>query len=1329
MTSTSPGSVTTTRHSSLIQRSPRRPYVPGVREPYVLPTQEIEIPAPGQTPREPPAFNFLTLLTPLLTTGASLAMRYTMFSSTPQSAWIMYVMMGASAVHPISNIISVFTKRSAYKKAVEEREAAYQEKLESTRKTLENLAHLEFNTLLHAYPTVNTLCEIALARGRQSRLWFRRLGVDSDFMSLRLGTFSGPPSFEVSLPRFSSSEDPLKGLSEQLTDGFSRLGGLPFLVDFDQVGSLGLASSEVKQIYQVARRLLIDALVHHSPDDLKIFLLTDREEGTTNWEWLKWAPHCGALTAGNNIPQLVYQKNTINQLVRWLVQENEKRTQEDFSDEEVGLEYPSILVVVDDRGKIRQLPELTRIVKWGHETRIHTLFLGEENLPQIRARLDLKSGGKFRYAETWEGGKTEQGTFETADIETTESIARALAGLETLGGKVITPLPSSLPLSETIDQMAFSTSAVNENWQQGLQDKERLQFPIGVHVTPDGLASLQINLLPAERGGFDAYHSILIGTTGSGKSEFMKSVVLGAAFRYSPKELNFFFLDFKGGAAFDPFKELPHVIGVVTNLQPELVDRGLTAVQSEIARRQEQFSQAGVRDIWAFNQQSQDRKMPHLWLLLDEFAKGLADFPQLREVLDLLVRQGRSLGMYLLLANQDVSSAVDNLLSNVGWRIALKVARRDELSQLLEEKRNPTIRPGHGYLRTLNGEILEFQSGYAGFPAPTDNPLQTRGFEIHVIEPDGRSLGEPVYKYDPSEESLAAVQEKQESEQNVLVALMLEATEDLSLEKARPIYLDPLPDQIPLSDILKHSPVYREFSSGQWSKDPVQDAFLKIPVGMLDYLEFGVQKPLEIPFDSKDGHLWMAGAPGSGKESSLISLLLSIAITHTPEEAQIYILDCGSGSLRSLEQLPHVGSVIRLPEKERVDRLLSLIDGQINQRQLGGNEDQEQGASNLPRIFLVVNNFGELKQSHLDVLDRIAGFVQGGRVGIHLILVSSLVRDIPSKISNNISRRIILQMASKDELLSAVGYRVPPLSARSQGRGYWVNETLAECQLAAPLLARAGSESIVWKDFIPELAAGWQGEIPLPIKTLPEQIPLTDEQILQIVEKEPGILVGYNYQDLELMSETISASQREWLILGGPRSGKSNFLLTLAELFSHEKFGGWQISALSLRPSPLRRFKEFLPGIQLYTDVTKAQSGLENLCARLENESALSGNHLLLIDDLGSVFQAGSPDLEKALDRIASLNTIRDQADLLIFAAGTLQDFRSKAGTNSLIRVFSQNKTGLCLSQDMSDWSWLGAAPQNTRAFQKLSCPPGRGYFINRGQPAYVQTCWAKKYF
>lgn len=179
--------------------------------------------------------------------------------------------------------------------------------------------------------------------------------------------------------------------------------------------------------------------------------------------------------------------------------------------------------------------------------------------------------------------------------------------------------------------------------------------------------------------------------------------------------------------------------GVVTNLQPELVERGLTAVQSEIARRQEKFSSAGVRDIWAFNQQSTSSKIPHLWLLLDEFAKGLADFPQLKEVLDLLVRQGRSLGMYLLLANQDVSSAVDNLLSNVGWRIALKVARRDELHQLLEEKRNPTVRPGHGYLRTLNGEILEFQSGYAGFPAPIDNPLHARGFEILTIGPDGRS--------------------------------------------------------------------------------------------------------------------------------------------------------------------------------------------------------------------------------------------------------------------------------------------------------------------------------------------------------------------------------------------------------------------------------------------------------------------------------------------------------------------------------------------------------------------------------------------------------------
>ncbi len=1316
---------TRSKHTSLIYQNPRQPYVPGVREPYHLPDDVFQIPEPKAAPLEPAPFNFLTLLTPFLTAGVSLALRYTVMSGGEDSDLILILMISAAVIHPVTNLINFLVKKKKYLKAIKNRQADYGDKLGVIRENLERTAAEQRQILHDAYPDQADLLRIAGARGRESRLWYRRLGVDSDFLSLRAGTYPGPASFFIEWPSTSFDKDPLAPQAADLMESFTSITNLPFLIPLSKVGSLGVVSRDEDLLYGFTRRLVSDAIVHHSPTDLKVFLLTDQTSSAQHWDWLKWPPHTGALLPDNPINQLAFQKADVISLSRWLAEEQKVRKAEDPSALNQQSIYPKFMIIIDDRGQIRQMPDLSDIIRSGHETGICTLFLGEENLPQIRARLDLGAENQFRYAETWEGGDKFEGDCETVDLDSALETSRSIACLETLGGKVEIPLPKSLALSDSIDNLSFRLGAIEENWSADLVDEQRLLFPIGVNVTPDGLATLMINLLPAERGGYDSYHAILIGTTGSGKSEFMKSLVLGAAYQYSPEELNFFFLDFKGGAAFDPFKALPHVSGVVTNLQPQLVDRGLMAVQSEIDRRQELFAREGVRDIWAFNQNCKEKKLPHLWLMLDEFAKGLSDFPELRKMLDLLVRQGRSLGMYLLLANQDVNSAVDNLLSNVGWRIALKVALKDELKKLLEEPRKPTVNPGHGYLRTTSGEILEFQSGYAGSPISSPDDRQAAGFEINLIGPDGKPGDDPVFSYQPLKDQQSNQPEPAASEQDTLISLIKQATSSLGLESASPIYLDPLPESIPLFNTLENTKVFRKFQDKIWTEIIDQGSHLTPAVGMVDYSSEGIQIPLKVNFREKDGHLWMFGAPGSGKEQSLISILMSLAAAHTPEEIHFYILECGSGLLMSLENLPHTGAVIRLSEKERFERLLDFLDREMDRRQVANLDPS--ASSDLPSIFLIVNNFGELRSDNYDEIDRIAGYIQGSKVGIHLILVSNLMRELSSQISNNISRRIILQLVNQDEMEVVVGRKVPPLSAASPGRGYWMDDETLECQLAQPVFTSHQAETRSWQEIAEEMKNSWTGPQPPPVEILPEIIPFA-ELVLDDHSQELDtkmVPVGFSYQSQELVQADIEKDAGEWVILGDTKSGRSNYLICLAEFLSGLE--NWEINLVALRPSPVRNLSSN-PQVAVHTSLADAIQALSSIDQLMDESPILPTKQFIGIDNAGSLFDPGNEELERILDSIGKRRLTSPEKHSLIVLAADLMDIRSKVSMNSVIKAINQAKTGICFSQEMENWSWLGVSFDDVRPYQKMRLPPGRGYFINRGKPIIVQTLFMDQY-
>lgn len=1294
-------------------QSPRRRFPPGQRDPLLLPKDKIELPMPTPFPGQAPSINLLTSIgPPVMIVVVNIAAALISGQINPTA---IILSMGVAVGFPVFTVASFLSQKKKYKKNLEQRELAYRQRLKEEKKRLDGMVQTQRYLLEESYPTMAVLEKTALQATKA--LWSRR-PPDNDFLELRFGAWEGVPSFTIEPIRYMDQNDKLPLLAMSVTKGFQKVSNLPALLPLAKLGSLAI-SGRASSVYGLARRLVMDLVVHHSPQDVNIAVLGDTREAVENWEWLKWVAHTDALGLEQRVQRLAFDPHKIDKYLESLMHEYQlRRSQADnfSSSKNRAGNQPAIVVLLDDSGQVRQHGDIRALAEYGHEARIYLFFIGGRDWPrECRSRIDLLDEQNFKLTETFSrSGELKEGTYETVSRPDCERIARKLAGWEVAGSASRVPLPESIRLSRVLGTEAMQVEAVKGSWSASFQPGDLLQFPIGVCARREQLDLAMVNLLPAERGGNDAYHTILIGTTGSGKSEFMKSLVMGAAVRYPPNLLNFFFLDFKGGAAFSIFEELPHVSGVVTNLKPELVERGLDSIKNEIERRQGEFAQARLQNIWDYNRLNPDKVLPHLVLLLDEFARGLADFPRLRETLDVLVRQGRSLGMYLILANQDVNSEVDRLLNNVGWRIALKVAKPDEMSMIDRTLPNAQ-RAGQGYLRSLVGDVIEFQAGYGGLPLQVESAAGADEFTIYEVEADGS------YKQTYKKAAEAIHEDKQGKgpivkEEERIINTLKQATADLHIKPAPRIYLDPLPEVIPLETVLAEAGVTPSYKEKTWSIDhEIRRAVAYW--GKQDIPQMCLQETLRTEFADKDGHLWMVGAQGSGKDITLASLLMSIALTYTPEQAQFYLIELGAGELTPFEGLPHTGALIKPAkdnkrENERLIRLLDLLDGQMENRKSTGDTN-EAGLPRHPSLFVVINSFAELQKNFPDDVERMTRVVRdGGPLGIHFIIVTSRGPELVRSISNIIARRLVLQMANKDEYIDIIGRQVVPLTSNIPGRGYWVDGDVSICQAAQP------PEKL--KETIKGMREAWKGELPAHIEVLADCVSLSE--FFAKAGTKPGqvpIPVGFSYATLAAIAPDLGTSSPAWLVMGPKETGKSNFLACTALSALQHAPDNWQVRIYALRRSNVIKWDQLDKRIQVFSTTDEIMADLQALSALLKaGKPPVKGKKLLLlIDELGASFQQGKETLAKEINDLALL--LEMTTEVHVMASGVLEELRMQL-TSPMVRFLRQSRVGLMLSKDTNEADWLGA--QVSLEFRRMTLPPGRGFFINKGKAEFIQT-------
>ncbi|MDI6770680.1 MAG: FtsK/SpoIIIE domain-containing protein, partial [Anaerolineales bacterium] len=647
--------------------------------------------------------------------------------------------------------------------------------------------------------------------------------------------------------------------------------------------------------------------------------------------------------------------------------------------------------------------------------------------------------------------------------------------------------------------------------------------------------------------------------------------------------------------------------------------------------------------------------------------------------------------------------------------IALKVAKPEEMNLIDRILPSPT-RAGHGYLRPLNGPITEFQAGYAGLPLQTETTGSGEEFSIYEVEADGgykrifKKTSDTVHEEKKAKGPLLKEEEK-------IIATLQQATADLHIKSASRIYLDPLPEVIPLETIFSEAGVRLCYENKKWKPD--KDVRRIIAYwGEQDIPQECLQEILKTDFNDRDGHLWIVGAQGSGKDVALTSLLMSLAFTYTPEQAQLYMLELGGGELAQFEALPHTGAVIcpqkdSKEENERLIRLLDLLDEEMDARTKGSRSDREAGQAAGAAMFVVINSFAELRANFPEESERLTRFVRdGGPLGIHFIITTSRGPELIRSVSNIISRRLVLQLSNKEEYIDLIGRQVPPLTGNIPGRAYWVDGDVSTCQAAQPP-ARL-------KETMRAMRDSWKGNLPRSVEILPQCIPVS--KFLEQAGLKGGqapVPVGQSYDTLKFIAPNLLDSSPAWLILGPKESGKSNFLACTAMSVLNADPDGWLIKAYTLRRSTHVKWDKLDERIKVFATSEDILNDAQTLAALLkEGKPVADGKHLLLlIDELGAAFQPGKENLVKAINELGQY--AETATDIHIMASGLLEELRMQLAS-PMVKFLRQSRTGMVLSKDTNEVDWLGA--QIGLEYRRMTLPAGRGFFINKGKAELVQT-------
>lgn len=911
----------------------------------------------------------------------------------------------------------------------------YSEYLEETEREITNSEGAYISTLSMASPGV-VEC-LSIAQNVSRRLW-ERTPRDADFLSVRLGTGTIPSNVKIKTPsaQMAIEDNPFISQAQAIKDRHQILTGVPVchsLMDYPITGIAGRRDAVLRTTW----RIIMDIAAHHSYEDVKIICVYPEEE-RDQWEWMRWLPHIWDSKHKKRF--LACTRNEARPMLREAAETMKVRARESKpGSHDTTPAAPFYVLILADRALTESsgeqfIPENSAV---GFAAVYAYGDIGA--LPgECQSVITCDVPARIQSSSPDMGSITTPYTPDKITVNQLDDFARALAPVQLIAAGGGNRMPASVTFLQGFNAQTVQDLDVIGRWHHSHSEKS-LAAPIGIKENGD---IFEFDVFEKAMGP----HGIAAGTSGSGKSEMLTTWLLAMALTFSPDDVNFALIEFKGNDLSNILKNLPHIAGIVSNLNdPSTIIRGLKSLKGEKDRRMRLFEQSSFlssKSIFAYQKYQKAHPeaglepLPYLIIVIDEFAELVTQYPEFNDEIVSIARVGRSVGMYMTLTMQSPQGVVKGQVSsNTKFRVCLRTATAAESKEIIgtDDAYNISA-PGRAYIKVGNNEVYEqVQTFYAKAPYRPNSGQKGAVDEIKLVALNGSRRKPEIYS-----KTVKAGKDEQ-SEGNVIVQNIIDEAEANHYHHARPVWTEPLPLNLALDDMIKgHEAFDREAKT--WHE---ANKGLAVIVGLVDAPEEQRQYPFVLDF-MKNGHQILYGAPSTGKTTFLQTLLTSAALAYTPEQVNFVILDYGSFILKAFEGLPHCVIAADPTDEEKVKKAREFLRNELaTRRKLFSAE----GVANLesyreaigkpvPAIIVVVDNIASLSNQSSDMMDILNQTARdGGGLGVYLMITAGNNGGFLYKISQYVKGNHTLQMTEKTDYKPLVGGEGRMYPGNYPGRG------------------------------------------------------------------------------------------------------------------------------------------------------------------------------------------------------------------------------------------------------------------------------------------------------
>jgi S-DNA-T family DNA segregation ATPase FtsK/SpoIIIE len=1009
-----------------------------------------------------------------------------------------------------------------------------------------------------------------------------------------------------------------------IVDAQGPLPTVPVVADLLHERGVGIVGA-ADFAQDLARGLLLAAAVAHGPADLDIVVLTSPERSEA-WEWAKWLPHIRP----GGWPRIFV---TAEQVKGWA------------SAVTSGWERPSratipshlTLVVVDEPmwWRERTAPLRPLFADATLPLRFVALTDAAEDVPAVCTTVIAEhTSGEVVVDYLMQRRRVDGVRPLLASMTVALDASRRLAPLDDPDVPVASEsaLPSTVPILGLLGIDRPDARLLASRWTSARHMHPRV--PIGVGDS----GTLFIDLVE------DGPHTLIAGTTGAGKSELLRSLIVGLAAEMPPDEINFVLVDFTGGSAFDSCAELPHTVGLVTDLDEHLAGRVLRCLRAELHHRERVLRAAGVSSFDDHQQLVDAAPLPRLVLVVDEFASVAAELPEFVASLVDVAQRGQSLGLHMVLATQRPAGVVDNKIkANTNLRIALRVQDDGDSIDVIGSKDAallPRRTPGRAYARLGAGELVMFQSAYSSGAAAVDgDPRRARE---HLVEVRPFVVGRDLT---PMENRLVRSASDptapggMPSDLDHLVTAIAAAAADLGQSEQRRPYPDPLPAVLPYDEFNRRHP-----------GDGVPYALVDLPDEQRQVAEWWIP--------GSDGSLLVYGRAGAGTSSVLVTLALGMAERYAPDDVHLYCIDADTGVLAPLGALEHTGAVVGIDDLERIQRVAVYLSGVLTHRKaLAAQQSPAAVRADEPVIVLMIDNLGSLRQRLEDRRDLegtwalIEELIRDGRsLGMCAVVTAKQEGPVPTSVAAQMPERLVMRLGDQTGYAN-FGLRPGDVPDFVAGRAVRPNDKV-ELQIVEPPTNVA--------ERMAELGGDRARERPVVrIDPIPSSVTIADVvHAGHSSDRALSVPVGLDLRTAAPALATVPFGEN-CIVTGSPGTGRSTVLAAFAA--AAQRFvPALATFAVAPRGGPLAELVD--------ADLPTTPDDVGSWVDRVEHHR---GRRLVLVDDADRL---GGPSLER-------LAALRDD-DLIVVVAGRNDDLRSP---NHWVRPLLRFRHGVLLRPVASD--------------------------------------------